>query len=55
MSETTYNKAAMQYAENYLDQLLKRTNFAELAGVQDETLPPKEVRKRRKKKRKIKD
>ena len=55
MSETTYNKAAMQYVESYLDQLLRRTDFGELAGVQADNPPPKEVGKRRKKKRKIKD
>jgi len=51
MGETTYNKAAMQYAEKYLDQLLKRTDFGERAGVQPESPPPKEVGRQRRKKK----
>lgn len=51
MNDNKYNKAAVQYAEKYLDQLLKWTDFGERAGIQPDTPPPKKAGRRKTKKK----
>ncbi|MBQ6653531.1 MAG: hypothetical protein IJM81_09130 [Prevotella sp.] len=41
MSESAYNKTALQYAEHYLDQLLRRTDFGRHAASRSADLPQK--------------